>query len=107
MEIEISSFKKILFLTGSGVSADSGISTFRDSDGLWEQHRIEDVATPEAFERDPVLVWRFYSQRRRAAAAAHPNPAHIALAAHSLAANETGKEICLVTQNVDGLHERA
>src|SRR5579862_7681510 len=107
MELEITSFKKIVFLTGSGVSAESGISTFRDSDGLWEKHRIEDVATPEAFERDPVLVWKFYSLPRRAAAAARPNAAHTALARLSLLDPERGHEVVLVTQNVDGLHEQA
>ena len=97
----------IVVLTGAGVSAESGIATFRDGDGLWEQHRIEDVATPEAYERDPALVWKFYSLRRRAALEARPNAAHEALARFALAARSTGKNFLLVTQNVDGLHERA
>lgn len=97
-------FKKIVVLTGAGISSDSGISTFRDSNGLWEQHRIEDVATPEAFERDPQLVWKFYSMRRIQAARALPNPAHFSLV--EFARQYPGK-LVLVTQNVDGLHDRA
>lgn len=92
---------RIAILTGAGISAESGIRTFRASDGLWEDHRIEDVATPEAFERDPELVHRFYNMRRRDAAAAGPNPAHQALA--RLAQYE---DVTLITQNVDDLHER-
>ena len=71
---------RIVVLTGAGISAESGVPTFRDSDGLWEGHRVEDVATPEAFERDPDTVLRFYDARRRAVASALPNPAHLALA---------------------------
>ncbi|WP_265499879.1 NAD-dependent deacylase [Paracoccus beibuensis] len=93
---------RITVLTGAGISAESGLATFRASDGLWEQHRIEDVATPEAFARDPDLVLRFYDMRRAAAAAAHPNAAHRALV--RLAAHH---DLTLVTQNVDDLHERA
>lgn len=97
-------FERIVVLTGAGISAASGIPTFRDSNGLWESHRLEEVATPEAFARDPYLVWRFYSMRRLHAAQAQPNPAHYALddfaAAH-------GGTLTLVTQNVDGLHRRA
>ncbi len=92
---------RITVLTGAGISAESGLATFRASDGLWEQHRIEDVATPEAFARDPGLVLRFYDMRRAAAAAAQPNAAHKALA--RLAAHH---DLTLVTQNVDDLHER-
>nr|WP_223115800.1 NAD-dependent deacylase [Paracoccus amoyensis] len=88
-------------MTGAGISAESGIATFRASDGLWEQHRIEDVAMPEGFARDPALVHRFYNARRAAAAAAEPNPAHRALA--DLARTH---DLTLVTQNVDDLHER-
>lgn len=91
-------------LTGAGISAESGIKTFRDADGLWENHRIEEVATPEAFQRDPRLVWRFYSMRRSAAAQAVPNRAHLAL--DEFAARYTGR-MTLVTQNVDTLHERS
>ncbi len=94
----------IVVLTGAGISAESGISTFRDAGGLWEGHRIEEVATPEAFERDPILVWRFYSLRRLNAAIAKPNPAHQALVEFA-AANPGAMN--LITQNVDGLHQRA
>lgn len=92
---------RITVLTGAGISAESGLATFRASDGLWEEHRIEDVATPEAFHRDPALVHRFYNTRRARAAQARPNAAHLALA--RLAAQH---ELTLVTQNVDDLHER-
>lgn len=91
-------------LTGAGISAESGVPTFRDADGLWEGHRVEDVATPEAFARDPLTVQRFYDARRRAAALVEPNPAHLALARLELA---LGDELLVVTQNVDDLHERA
>jgi NAD-dependent deacetylase len=90
-------------LTGAGISAESGLATFRDSDGLWEKHRVEDVATPEAFVRDPAFVWRFYNARRKAGAAASPNPGHLALARFE----RQGKKIIILTQNVDGLHQRA
>ena len=96
-------FKRIVILTGAGVSAESGIDTFRASGGLWEQHRIEDVATPEGFARDPRLVLGFYDMRRVALAQAEPNPAHIALA--RLERDFPG-DLLLVTQNVDDLHER-
>lgn len=95
---------RIVVLTGAGVSAESGIPTFRAVDGLWEEHRIEDVATPEGFARNPALVQEFYDQRRRAARAAEPNPAHRALAELEEA---TGGDVLIVTQNVDDLHERA
>ena len=72
---------KLVVLTGAGISAESGLRTFRDSDGLWEGYRIEDVATPEAWERDPELVQQFYNERRRQVVAAEPNAAHFALAA--------------------------
>ncbi|MDO5646804.1 NAD-dependent deacylase [Paracoccus sp. (in: a-proteobacteria)] len=93
---------RITVLTGAGVSAESGLATFRASDGLWEQHRIEDVATPEAFIRDPDLVHRFYNMRRAAATVAEPNAAHRALV--TLADKH---DLTLITQNVDDLHERA
>ncbi len=96
--------ERVFVLTGAGISAESGVSTFRDKGGLWEQHRIEDVATPEGFERDPELVWRFYSERRKKAAEVRPNPAHLALA--RLAA-QLGDDLFLCTQNVDALHEKA
>lgn len=96
--------RNLVVLTGAGVSAASGLRTFRDSGGLWEQHRIEDVATPQGFERDPQLVQRFYNMRRRQAQEAEPNLAHIALA--TLEKKWRG-EFLLVTQNVDDLHRRA
>ena len=96
--------RNIVVLTGAGVSAESGIDTFRDAGGLWEQHRVEDVATPEAFVRDPDLVHRFYDARRAAIQAKQPNAAHEALA--RLDAAWPG-ELLIVTQNVDDLHERA
>ena len=94
--------QKIVILTGAGISAESGMGTFRDEGGLWSQHRIEDVATPEGFARDPVLVHGFYNKRRAAAATAEPNAAHRALA--QLQRDWPG-EVVIVTQNVDGLHE--
>lgn len=92
----------IVILTGAGISAESGIDTFRAEDGLWANHRVEDVATPEGFKRDPQLVVNFYNERRVQAAAAAPNVAHIALA--QLEAAHSGN-LLLVTQNVDNLHE--
>ncbi|HMN04693.1 MAG TPA: NAD-dependent deacylase [Flavobacteriales bacterium] len=93
---------RIVFFTGAGVSAESGLRTFRDSDGLWEQYRIEDVATPEAFARNPELVLRFYDQRRKQLLDARPNAAHLAIAEL-----ERHFDVDVVTQNVDDLHERA
>ena len=94
----------LLVLTGAGVSAESGIPTFRDSGGLWEQHRVEDVASPEGFKRDPALVWRFYSQRRAGMASARPNAGHVALAAIE---ERLGDRFLLATQNIDALHKDA
>lgn len=97
---------KIVVLTGAGISAESGIRTFRAEDGLWENHRVEDVATPEGYKRDPELVQRFYNERRRKLfdPEVQPNAAHLALAK----LEETlGKNLLVVTQNVDNLHERA
>ncbi len=96
--------RNLVILTGSGVSAESGVPTFRAADGLWMGHRIEDVATPEAFARDPALVQDFYNRRRRQLAEVEPNAAHLALA--DLAARWQG-DFLLVTQNVDDLHDRA
>ncbi|WP_300551220.1 NAD-dependent deacylase [Roseovarius sp.] len=96
--------EKIVILTGAGISAESGLATFRDEGGLWAAHRIEDVATPEAFERDPDLVHRFYNARRTQAARVAPNAAHRALARLQ---ERHGGEVVLVTQNVDALHEAA
>ena len=96
--------RNIVILTGAGVSAESGIDTFRDAGGLWEKHRVEDVATPEAFARDPDLVLRFYDMRRAAIQEKQPNAAHLALA--RLDADWPG-ELLIVTQNVDNLHEKS
>ncbi|MGQ5702655.1 NAD-dependent deacylase [Sandaracinobacteroides sp. A072] len=96
--------ERIVILTGAGISAESGVATFRGPGGLWEGHRVEDVATPEAFRHDPALVQRFYDLRRAALGTVAPNPAHMALA--RLDAEWPG-ELLLVTQNVDDLHERA
>lgn len=95
--------QKIVILTGAGISAESGIDTFRSAGGLWEQHRVEDVATPEGFARDPELVLGFYDARREALAKVEPNPAHHALGRLE---REFSGELLLVTQNVDDLHER-
>jgi len=100
--------KRIVILTGAGVSAESGVPTFRGPEGLWEGHRVEDVATPEAFRRDPRLVQTFYDQRRAALARVEPNPAHHALARLDAGwPRNDGHDLLLVTQNVDDLHERA
>lgn len=101
--VDMSQNRNIVILTGAGISAESGIDTFRDGGGLWERHRVEDVATPEAFARDPDLVLRFYDMRRTAIQEKEPNAAHTALA--RLEAEWPG-ELLLVTQNVDDLHER-
>jgi NAD-dependent deacetylase len=93
---------RIVFFTGAGVSAESGIRTFRDSDGLWEEYRIEDVATPQAFARDPALVLHFYDLRREQVLKAAPNAAH-----HAIAALEQDFHVEVITQNIDDLHERA
>jgi NAD-dependent deacetylase len=118
--------RSLCVLTGAGISAESGIKTFRDSDGLWEEHAIEDVATPEGFSRDPKLVWSFYNARRKAADVATPNPAHLALSRlemgfkrqrrlkprkeTSAIINSRQKLIAtmtVLTQNIDGLHQQA
>ena len=96
--------RNIVILTGAGISAESGLATFRGPDGLWEGHRVEDVATPEAFARDPALVQAFYDARRARLASVEPNAAHFALA--KLDAEWPG-DLLIVTQNVDDLHERA
>ena len=94
--------KKIVVLTGAGVSAESGVSTFRDSDGLWENHKVEDVASIEGWYRNPSLVLDFYNARRAQLATVKPNAAHLAIAAL-----EDEYKVTVVTQNVDNLHERA
>ncbi|MBK5256246.1 MAG: NAD-dependent deacylase [Vicinamibacteria bacterium] len=95
---------RLLVLTGAGVSAESGLATFRDSNGLWEQHDVQDVASPEGFERDPRLVWKFYSLRREQAKTVQPNAGHRALADVEKRLQD---RFMLVTQNIDGLHQRA
>ena len=95
---------RVVVLTGAGISAESGVPTFRDSGGLWEGHSVDDVATPEGYERDPDTVLRFYDARRQSAAVAAPNDAHRALARLEGA---LGDNLLVVTQNVDDLHERA
>jgi NAD-dependent deacetylase len=102
--IRIGEEDRVFVLTGAGVSAESGLKTFRDQGGLWEGYRVEDVATPEAWEEDAERVWRFYSERRKRAGLAEPNPAHRALAELEQA---LGERFFLCTQNVDDLHERA
>lgn len=94
--------KNLVIFSGAGMSAESGISTFRDSGGLWEQYKIEEVATPEAWKRDPQKVQTFYNQRRKQILEAKPNPAH-----HLIARMETDFNIQVITQNIDDLHERA
>ena len=94
--------KKLVVLTGAGISAESGIRTFRDADGLWEQHRIEDVATPEAWAKNPELVLRFYNQRRAQLFEVQPNTGH-----QALVSLERDFDVQVITQNVDDLHERA
>lgn len=102
--ISIAPTDRVFVLTGAGISAESGLPTFRASDGWWEGYRIEDVCTPEAWQRNPGSVWTFYSARRAAAQKAEPNPAHRALA--QLEA-QLASRFFLCTQNVDDLHERA
>jgi NAD-dependent deacetylase len=93
--------KHIVVLSGAGISAESGLKTFRDSDGLWMGYNVEDVATPRGFEKDPQLVLNFYNERRRDVAAAKPNAAHI-----GLAELEKDFDVTIITQNIDDLHER-
>jgi NAD-dependent deacetylase len=100
----LASARSIVVLTGAGISADSGVPTFRGQDGLWQNYRAEDLATPEAFERDPRLVWEWYNWRRELIATKSPNPAHYALAQLE---QRRGDRMWLITQNVDGLHRAA
>lgn len=102
--MKLTSESRVLVLTGAGVSAESGVPTFRGMNGLWEGHRVEEVASPEGFAVDPQLVWKFYSLRREGAAKVHPNPGHEAIAALE---QRLGERFLLATQNVDGLHARA
>jgi NAD-dependent deacetylase len=94
--------KKIVVLTGAGISAESGLKTFRDYNGLWENYRVEEVATPEAFDKNPEVVLRFYNERRRQLEAAKPNEAHF-----NLAKLEQKFKVTVITQNIDDLHEKA
>ena len=96
-------YQNIVILTGAGISAESGLTTFRDNGGLWDNHRIEDVATPEAFERNPALVQKFYNIRRKQLKDVQPNAAHVAIA--ELAKKSPGR-VTVITQNVDDLHDR-
>ena len=102
--LTVSPSDRVFILAGAGVSAESDIPTFRGVGGLWRSHRIEEVASPEAWHRDPWLVWEFYSVRRRVALAAKPNPAHFALAKLEDALQDL---LFVCTQNVDNLHEQA
>src|ERR1035437_1714675 len=102
--IEIAASDRVFVLTGAGISAESGLRTFRDSNGLWAGYRVEEVATPEGWDANHELVWQFYSQRRREAQASLPNAAHYALAELE---KQIGDRFFLCTQNVDDLHERA
>lgn len=95
---------RIVILTGAGISAESGVKTFRDSGGLWEGHDVQEVATPEAFARNPMLVQRFYDERRHQVQSVEPNAAHVALARLE---TEHAGQLLVITQNVDDLHERA
>jgi NAD-dependent deacetylase len=96
--------KKYLVLTGAGISAESGIRTFRDTGGLWENHDVMDVASPDGFRRNPAMVWDFYKERYRQSLSVQPNPAHLAF---KRLEDALGEGFRLITQNVDGLHERA
>ena len=104
MALPIDPDSRLLVLTGAGVSAESGVPTFRDANGLWENHSIEQVATPQGFAEDAALVWRFYSERRKKARSVGPNPGHQVLADVEA---RMGDRFLLVTQNIDGLHQRA
>lgn len=108
MSISISPTDRVFVLTGAGISAESGLPTFRASDGLWAGYNVEEICTPEALRRNPELVWEFYSKRRADCAKAVPNPAHIALAElEAQLESRGGGRYFLCTQNVDDLHERA
>jgi NAD-dependent deacetylase len=102
--IALTPHDRIFVLTGAGISAESGIPTFRGVNGLWEKYRIEELATPHAFDRDPALVWRFYSWRRNVAKPCQPNTAHLALADLE---KKLADRFFICTQNVDSLHEQA
>jgi NAD-dependent deacetylase len=105
MDLKPVNFKRIVILTGAGISADSGIVTYRDAGGLWDKYKLEEVATPEAYAAAPQFVWKFYSMRRLEAARVQPNLAHHALV--TFATDHPNIHVTLVTQNVDTLHDRA
>lgn len=108
LEAVLSEASSICVLTGAGISRESGVPTFRVEDGLWRKYRVEELSTPEAFARDPVLVWEWYAWRRELISQAQPNAAHIALAElETRVASRPNGHFTLITQNVDGLHERA
>src|SRR5512138_1935279 len=100
--IHIGPDDRVFILTGAGISAESGLPTFRGVNGLWRGHKVEEVASPEAWNRNPQLVWKFYSERRTAAQKAQPNAAHVAIAKLE---KQIGNRLFLCTQNVDNLHE--
>eukprot|EP00820_Chromera_velia_P020491 Cvel_29124.t2-p1 / transcript=Cvel_29124.t2 / gene=Cvel_29124 / organism=Chromera_velia_CCMP2878 / gene_product=NAD-dependent protein deacylase sirtuin-5,, putative / transcript_product=NAD-dependent protein deacylase sirtuin-5,, putative / location=Cvel_scaffold3934:1289-7323(+) / protein_length=289 / sequence_SO=supercontig / SO=protein_coding / is_pseudo=false len=103
----ISEASRVLILTGAGVSAESGIPTFRGAGGLWRQYQATDLATPQAFRNDPSLVWEFYHYRRDLVSKCEPNPAHLAIAAFQKKAASVGRIVTVVTQNIDRLHQAA
>ena len=97
----------VVVLTGAGVSAESGVPTFRGAGGFWREYAAQDLATPYAFRRDPSLVWEFYHYRREVMREKHPNPAHIAIAEAEKRLKSEGKKLVVITQNIDELHRRA
>jgi len=103
----LASAKHLVILTGAGVSAESGVPTFRGAGGFWRQYQAQDLATPEAFERDPSLVWEFYHYRREVMLSKNPNPAHAAIAEVEARFSAEGKRVVVITQNIDELHKRA
>src|SRR5947209_19986475 len=103
LRLRLAAARSVCVLTGSGISAESGLPTFRGVGGLWRTHRVEELASPSGFARDPVLVWTWYDERRRAHASVEPSPAHVALAQ----IEERVPDFTLATQNVDSLHVRA
>ena len=103
----LSSSKHLVILTGAGVSAESGVPTFRGAGGFWRTYQAQQLATPEAFAENPSLVWEFYHYRREVMGSKHPNPAHTAIADIEKRFVEEGKQVVVITQNIDGLHKRA
>ena len=103
----LSQAKNIIFLTGAGCSAESGVPTFRGAGGFWRRHRATDLATPEAFSANPSLVWEFYSYRREVVLSKKPNPAHYAIAKFEEDLASQGRQVHVITQNIDGFHQNA